>query len=295
MILSPETIQRAKEGVDYARDRHINQMIAAALSSAEAVNDNDGRIRGEIRRMVMKGLIYTLFDVKVEFSDRIPQQPAIIAANHLNHIDPFLLLSQLPAQPFYHILGDARTLYNKYWKRLFLHFAQGVIPLERIWKEEIAVMEAAKVGREDLTELADAIAKYVPQSNSIEMMRRLERIIQTIFTRRNGILLFPEGKLGNTEGQLLTLKRGAVIYAIRYGVPIVPVALIGTQDLYFRKKLTIRFGQSLTFPQSHRPKAGEVQAATDALQASLMDLLPQNYDEVDEPKPLRNFLNHLFW
>lgn len=297
MILSEETIQRAREGVDYARDHRINQMIEAALSSAEAaaVSDNNGKISGEVRRMVMKILIYTLFDVKVEFTNRIPQQPAVIASNHINHIDPFLLLSELPPHPFYHILGDARTLYNKFWKRLFLHFAQGVIPLERIWKEEIAVIEAAKAGREDLTDLADAIGKYVTQTNSIEMMRRLDRIVQSIFARGDGILLFPEGRLGDREGQLFPLKRGAVIYALRSGVPIVPVALIGTQDLYFRKKLIIRFGEPLIFPQCRRPKGKEAQAVADALQASLMDLLPHNYCEPDEPKPLRQFLNHIFW
>ena len=296
-MLSSETIKRAKQGLDYARDRQINHMITAALSSAEAdtVSNYYGRIRGEIRRIAMKLLIYSLFEVKVEFSDRIPQQPAVIAANHLNHIDPFLLLSQLPAQPFYHILGDSRTLYNKCWKRIFLNFSQGVIPLERIWKEEIAVMEAAKEGREDLTELATAIAQYVPQGNSIEMMRKLERIVQSIFARREGILIVPEGRLGDTEGQLCPLKRGAVIYAIRYGMPIVPVALIGTHDLYFRKKLTIKFGHPLTFLQSRRPKGKDLQTATDALQTSLMNLLPQNYHEPDELKPLRNFLNHMFW
>ena len=188
-MLSPETIKGAKQGVDYARDRQINHMIATALSSAEAdtVSGYYGRIRGEMRRIAMKLLIYSLFEVKVEFSDRIPQQPAVIAANHLNHIDPFLFLSQLPSQPLYHILGDSRTLYNKCWKRLFLNFSQGVIPLNRVWKEEIAVIEAAKEGTKDLTELANAIAQYVPQGNSIEMMRKLESIVQSLFARGEGI------------------------------------------------------------------------------------------------------------
>ncbi|CDN16271.1 Phospholipid/glycerol acyltransferase [Richelia intracellularis] len=93
----------------------------------------------------------------------------------------------MPSQPLYHILGDSRTLYNKCWKRLFLNFSQGVIPLNRVWKEEIAVIEAAKEGRKDLTELANAIAQYVPQGNSIEMMRKLESIVQSLFARGEGI------------------------------------------------------------------------------------------------------------
>ncbi|MCX7594738.1 MAG: 1-acyl-sn-glycerol-3-phosphate acyltransferase, partial [Fischerella sp.] len=260
--LTKETIQRAKEGVTYARDRHAQEMIRQALQSTEAFAEGavEHKVSGEVRRWVLRTLIHTLFRVKVEFAERIPVQPTLFAANHLNHIDPLLLLSELPPRPYCHILGDARTLYNQWWKRQFLNFAKGVIPLERIWKEEIAVIEAAKAGCEDLTELAEAIEEYVPTGNSIEMMRRLDRIVQGIFARGESILLFPEGRLGNAEGHLsVPLKRGVAIYALRSGVPILPVVLIGTQDLYFRKQLTVRFGEPIIFPQSSRPKAQQVQ------------------------------------
>ncbi|MDJ0733629.1 MAG: lysophospholipid acyltransferase family protein [Nostocaceae cyanobacterium] len=295
--ITEETIQRAQEGVNYARDHRTNDMIAAAMLSVEALasGGSERKISGEVRQTVLRLLIRTLFQVKVEFSERIPTTPALVVSNHLNHIDPFLLLGELPPHPYYYILGDARTLYNHCWKRLFLRFAKGVIPLERIWKEEIAVMEAAKAGREDLGELAAAIDKYVPKSNSIETLRRIDRIVQGIFANGEGVLLFPEGRLGDTEGQLLPLKRGAAIYALRSGVPILPVALIGTQDLYFRKKLTIRFGKPLIFPQSQRPKGKEAQAVADTLQTAMMDLFLEEYHEPEEPKPLRDFLNHMFW
>ena len=296
--LTKETIQRAREGVAYARNAHANEAIAEALLSAEVLAETGSqqKISGEVRRKVLRTVIHILFEIKVEFPERIPQTPALVAANHLNHIDPFLLLSELPANPFYHILGDARTLYNNWWKRLFLRLAKGVIPLERIWKEEIAVISGAKAGREDLGQLADDIQQYVPQGNSIETLRRLDRIVQGIFARGDGIILFPEGRLGSAEGNLqLPLKRGAAIYALRSGVPIVPVALIGTQDLYFRKKLTVRFGEPLIFTQSNRPKPKEIQAVLDELQAALCALLPNDYHEPEEPKRLRHFLNRMFW
>lgn len=176
--LTKQTIQRARQGVAYARSDRANQAILEALLSAEALTESGSqeKISGEVRRKVLRTLIHTLFQIKVEFPERIPQTSALIAANHLNHIDPFLLLSELPANPFYHILGDARTLYNNWWKRLFLRLAKGVIPLERIWKEEIAVISTAKAGRSDLTQLADDIQQYVSQSNSIETLRRLDRL-----------------------------------------------------------------------------------------------------------------------
>jgi 1-acyl-sn-glycerol-3-phosphate acyltransferase len=294
--LTQETIQRAKQGVAYARDTSATMMTQQALSLAEAVAEGtDKKINGKIRRRASQILIRSLFQVKVEFAERIPNTPTLIAANHLNHIDPFLLFSELPASPYYHILGDARTLYNSWWKRQFLHLAKGVIPLERIWKEEIAVIEAAKNGRSDLTPLAEDIEKYVPKGNSIETMRRLDRIVQATFARGDGIMLFPEGRLGNKEGELLPLKRGAAIYALRSGVPILPVALIGTHNLYFRKELTIRIGEPIIIPQSHRPKPGEVQAVLNELQAAMVALLPKDYTEPKGAKPFRQFLKHLFW
>jgi 1-acyl-sn-glycerol-3-phosphate acyltransferase len=289
--LTEATIQRAKEGVEYARERIANEMIQQALSG----DGSDKKISGKIRRMVLRTLIHKLFSVKVEFSERIPTGPVLFAANHLNHIDPFLLLSELPAQPYFHILGDGRTLYNNKWKRILLRFAKGVIPLERIWKEEIAVIEAFKAGREDLAELAASIEEYVPKGNTIESMRKLDRIVQATFARGESILLFPEGKLGCVEGQVLPLKRGAAIYAIRSGVPIVPIALVGTKDLFFRKELTVRIGEPIKLTQSNRPKSQQVQAVIDELQVAMQDLLPQDYSEPTGKKLFRNFLNHLFW
>ncbi len=295
--LTEAIIKRAGEGVAYARCEQSNKMIEQALSSQEeAINSGrENRISGKIRRAVLRGLIHILFNVKVENPERIPNTPVLFAANHLNHIDPFLLLSELPAKPYFHILGDARTLYNSVGKRLLLHFAKGVIPLDRMWKEEIAVVEAAKNGRSDLASLAADIEEYVPKGNSIESMRRLDRIVQGIFARNESVMLFPEGKLGSVEGELLPLKRGAVIYALRSGVPIVPIALIGTKDLFFRKQLTVRIGEPLILPQCTRPKSQQVQAVCDKLQYSIQNLLPKNYQEPTGAKLFRNFLNHLFW
>lgn len=296
--LTPATIQRAREGLAAAHELSANNLVQEELLASEAIAEgrSEPKISGEQRRFVLRSLIHTLFRVRVEFSERIPPTSALFAPNHLNHIDPFLLLSELPARPYCHILGDARTLYNKWWKRQLLRLAKGVIPLERLWNEELAVIEGAKQGLSNLAELAAAIEHDVPSGGSIETLRRLDRIIQAMFAREDRILIFPEGSLGTVEGQLRPLKRGAVIYALRAGVPIVPVGLIGTRNLHFRKELTIRFGQPLIFPQSNRPKPSEVQAALDALEAALIALLPQDYREPDETvKLLSSFLNRMFW
>jgi len=237
-----------------------------------------------------------LVQVHIEHSENIPATPCMLAPNHLNHIDPFLMLAAMPPTPYFYVLGDARTLYNKAWKRQLIHRVGGVIPLDRLWKEEIAVMEGAKNGHDDLADLAAAIEQDVPDGGSLDALRRLDRIVQGIFTRGDSVLIFPEGSLGTIEGQLrLPLKRGAVIYAMRAGVPIVPVGITGSRDLYLRKHITVRFGPPLDFGQEVRPKPRVVQAALDSLEAAIRGLIDPNYQDPPGPKLFRHVLNHMLW
>ncbi len=287
-----------QEGVTAAGDRAVRQTIEETLNGLEAINQGhqEPRAKAWLRRFVMRSLIHSFFRVRVEHLERIPQEPAILAVNHLHHIDPLLLLAELHTQPYYYILGDARTLYNKWWKRLILRFAGGVIPLERVWKEELAVITAAKSGREDLVELATAIEQTVPTGEDIHTLRQIDRIVVAILTHGDGMVLFPEGRLGTAEGHLhFPLKRGTVIYALRTGVAIVPLALIGTQDLYLGKELTIRVGEPLRFSQTTRPKRQQVDIALNTLQNAMLTLLPTDYQEPTGPKLFRYFLNHMLW
>ncbi|MDY6940728.1 MAG: lysophospholipid acyltransferase family protein [Cyanobacteriota bacterium] len=294
--LTPAIVQRAREGWEAASDSRVRQAIDRAFEKLQArvEGGSDGRVSGRIRQWAMRSFVRGLFRVRVENLERLPEEPFLLAANHLNHIDPLLLLAELPTSPYTYILGDARSLYNRRWKRFFLAISQGVIPLYRRWKEELAVIEGAKSGREDLAELAIEIERDVPDGKSIEMLRQIDRIAQSIFADGDSLMLFPEGKLGSTEGELLPLKRGAVTYALRSGVAIVPVALVGTKHLYLRKELVVRIGEPLRFSPSKRPKASQVTAATVALQQAIEDLLPQAYREPQKRQFLSEFLNRMF-
>ncbi|WP_414550550.1 lysophospholipid acyltransferase family protein [Anabaena sp. CCY 0017] len=295
--LTAATIKRVQEGVAAASDRTVRRTIEEILPRLEAISQGhpETRVNAIVRRCVLRSLIHTLFRVRVENLERIPQTPAILAANHLHHIDPLLLLGELPTHPHYYVLGDARTLYNKAWKRFILRLVGGVIPLERIWKEEVAVMEAAKAGRQDLLELAKAIEENVPTGGDIQTLRQIDRIVQGILSQGDGLVVFPEGRLGSTEGQLHPLKRGTVIYALRAGVPIIPVVLIGTHDLYLGKELTVRFGEPLYFAQTSRIKRQEVDRVLEVLQNAIFNLLPTNYQEPKGVKLFRHLLNHILW
>jgi len=73
------------------------------------------------------------------------------------------------------------------------------------------------------------------------------------------------------------------------------VAIIGSRDLYFRKRLTLRFGPPLQVPHQKRPKRLAIDQALEQVQKAFLDLLPQNYQEPQGPKLFHGWLNHLFW
>ncbi len=296
--LTPAVIRRVQEGVAAARNPQVQAYTQAALDNLAEIASGQSvrRVSGRLRHWLLRRFIYALFRVRVENPANIPQQPVVLIANHLSHLDPFLILAVVPPRPYYYILGDARTLYNKRWKRWIVGNAGGVIPLERWWKEELAVMHQAKGNRPDLQDLAKIIEQEVPNGSSIQQLRQIDQAVQAILQQGDGIMLFPEGRLGGVEGQLhLPLKRGTVIYAMRSGVPIVPVAIGGTQNLHFRKTLTLRFGEPIPFAQVARPKRQDIDQALEQVQNALLSLLQPPPAEKPGRQPLREWLNQMFW
>ncbi|MBA3824790.1 MAG: 1-acyl-sn-glycerol-3-phosphate acyltransferase [Ktedonobacterales bacterium] len=296
--LTPATIKRATEGLAAARNQHARAAVEHSLVNGEALLEGrpERRMSGAGRRRLLQAMLAPLVQVRIEHPENVPTTPCMLAPNHLNHIDPFLMLATMPATPYFYVLGDARTLYNKAWKRQLIRRVGGVIPLDRIWKEEMAVLEGVKSGHAELADLAAAITHDVPDGGSYNALRRLDRIVQGIFARGDSVLIFPEGGLGTIEGQLRApLKRGAVIYAMRAGVPIVPVGISGNRDLYLRKQITVRFGPPLDFGQADRPKPRVVQGALDTLEAAIRSLIDPNYQDPPGPKLLRHTLNHMLW
>lgn len=291
-------LQRAEAGLEAARDRAVRQSIQAALEQTANVNQpgHEPRLSGGWRRWLLRSLTHALFRVTVEYQESLPSGPLLIAANHLSHWDPLLLLAELPTQPYAYVLGDSRTLYNHWWKRSALTWAGGVIPLDRWWREETTIMQAAAAGEEAFADLAIAIERDVPSGTTIQALRQIDQTVQAIFAHGDSLMIFPEGRLGQTEGRLQEpLKRGTAIYGLRAGVPIVPVVLIGTQDLYLRKHVSVRFGPALHLPKINHPKSTDVQSVMDTLQITLKILLPDRYQEPQETKLFRHAINHMLW
>jgi 1-acyl-sn-glycerol-3-phosphate acyltransferase len=82
-------------------------------------------------------------------------------------------------------------------------------------------------------------------------LKTLSRAAQTIRDRRTSVLIFPEGGRSD-DGVLQSFKEGAAYVAIKAGVPLVPIALIGTRDVlamgsatFHTAPVTLRFGHPI--------------------------------------------------
>ncbi len=70
----------------------------------------------------------------------------------------------------------------------------------------------------------------VPREDPRAAVKTLQLAAETIQTKRISLLIFPEGGRSH-DGQLRPFKEGGAYIAIRAGVPLVPVALIGTREV----------------------------------------------------------------
>ena len=101
------------------------------------------------------------------------------------------------------------------------------------------------------------------------------------------VAIFPEANYGPKEGELLPFHKGFAHFAIKAGVPVVPVALSGTKDLWFRKRIKVIIGPALP------TRGADPAALTELAFQRVSEMLPP-YVEPPGRKLLRKKLTHLF-
>lgn len=70
----------------------------------------------------------------------------------------------------------------------------------------------------------------VPREDPRAAVKTMQHAAETIQQKKISLLIFPEGGRSH-DGELRSFKEGAAYIAIRAGVPIVPVAIIGTREV----------------------------------------------------------------
>ena len=115
----------------------------------------------------------------------------------------------------------------------------------------------------------------VDRSRGRQAVQSLNEAAQRI-TDGTSVIIFPEGTRSR-DGELQPFKSGAMVLAIKAGVPIVPVAITGTHQVLAKGRLlsrpgrvSIRVGQPIATTQF---KATEKQALATRLQEEVAALL----------------------
>lgn len=202
-------------------------------------------------KVTLGTLLRLLFRIRVENVEAVPGDgPVILASNHLSVSDSFFLPLVLKRR----VTFVAKAEYFDNWKTAWFFRAVGQIPIRREGGEAAeAALEAARG-----------------------------------VLRSGGVFgIYPEGTR-SPDGRLYKGRTGVARLAVDCGVPIVPVAMIGTRDAQpigkimpkFFAPITIKFGQPIRpdrFAGAGRPM---LRAMTDELMYELRELSGQVY--VDE-------------
>jgi 1-acyl-sn-glycerol-3-phosphate acyltransferase len=168
--------------------------------------------------------------------NHIPKKgPVIIAANHRSFLDPFVI-GTMAGRPMYYVAK--KELFQRRWQAWILN-ALGAFPIDRGASDE-------------------------------ESMKTAKAILE----RGDVVLIFPEGTR-TRPGSLGKPKRGVGRLALETGAPVVPVAVIGTENV--RKgwrirphKVRIRAGRALHFPQIEKPSPNLAGAVTERIWPCVM-------------------------
>lgn len=195
----------------------------------------------------LRALLWVYSRWEVVGREHLPKRgPAIIAANHINMIDPPLMATCIPRRATF--LGKEELFRIPFWG--YLYRGYGAIPVRR-YKADLAAVRRA-----------------------VQALRAGQIVV-----------MFPEGTR-SPDARLTRGYPGTALIAMRSGAPVIPVAISGSEvvelpgiflrALLRRPKVRVVFGEPFHLPQG-RARAEQIQRYTDIIMERIAALLPEGY------------------
>jgi 1-acyl-sn-glycerol-3-phosphate acyltransferase len=205
---------------------------------------------------LVRAVVRPMFDVRAKGLEHWPAPPFQIVANHHNGWDPLLVIASVPLDPRITWFGPKEADFSRGFKNRVMGFFGGMIP-------------------------------YNPEKTSLTSA---VRAVRRVFEAHGVLGIFAEGRIGFRESALLPFEEGAAAFAVTSGVPVVPCAIVGSTDLWFRKRVIVRFGQPIP---TDGIRGREARAAFETqLRDAVAALLPDQEPRPPRRRPL-GFLNDL--
>jgi 1-acyl-sn-glycerol-3-phosphate acyltransferase len=200
----------------------VSTIVLGTLSLIVSFFDGTGNTQHRIARLWGRTLLAAGFiRVEMEGLEKLdPNGVYVFAANHASFMDIPAFLARLPFQ--------------------FRFFAK------------LALYRIPFIG----THLRRAGHLPVDRSSARASLRSMTEGARIIANRKVSVLLFPEG--GRCPEGLREFKEGAAYIAIKAGVPIVPMALVGMREKLPMGSIHLRSGRVLLRIGEPVPTAGMV-------------------------------------
>jgi 1-acyl-sn-glycerol-3-phosphate acyltransferase len=214
-------------------------------------------IRAWISRIASWLLVRAYLRPRLIDRQNLPKGPAIYCFNHLNWSDPFILMGTLPMRPRLTFFGP---------------------------KEE----DMTVGGRNRLMSWTGATIPYRPGKNDLlEATRRVSAVLAS-----GGVLAIAgEGRIHASEHDLLRLEEGPAYFALRSGVPLVPIAISGTSWLRLGRRVRVVVGEPIEV--AGRPRREAVDELTARLWTALHALVADRPD-FPPPGPVGRWVTEVF-
>ncbi len=179
------------------------------------------------------------YRLRIHNAEQIPgRKPFIICSNHIKWIDPATIGAAIPAR--YRIRFMAKKELFSYFILSFLVRKAGAFPVNRKQADYSAIKKAYQLLKEGQV-----------------------------------LGLFPEGSR-SINGKLQKAYNGSALIAVRSGVPVVPIAIVGPYQLF--KPLHVYIGPPFVLPpliyENKEDKKAQLEEMSYEIMRRIRDLVP---------------------
>jgi 1-acyl-sn-glycerol-3-phosphate acyltransferase len=172
-------------------------------------------------RWLLRAILSMLFRFDVRGLEHLPSERYIVAANHPSWLETLTLVAFLPARHGLRVLASGAATVDVGRRRWLLEAADVILPFH---------LDSGSEARAAIRHAVD------------------------LLKRGSSIGIFPENRTSPTdpEGHLRPLRRGVAMLARVSGVPVVPVGIADTRQLWLRRRIRLNVGEPLAPPADRR-------------------------------------------
>ncbi len=244
------------------------------------VPESRGPVAYHLLRLVIRAVAFGLlrFRISTDGQEHLPARGGylVVAAAHRGWMDPLVVMHALPAEPRSWFLGSGPSTFTAPWREWLIRRVGGLLP---VWRGGVGVEQHV------------ASARAVVANGGV-------------------FAQMPEGTVSGPPGRIGVFRTGWAIIAMRLDVPIVPLAMAGTEELYIGRRLASRVLPATSVralaglaPDAPLPPPGTREELTLAtgmterlagmLGPVIEELYPRTVDPPSHPRRLRRRLTWL--